>query len=339
MENFAVLGSLTWRIHQDFVQLYFVMLPAFFALALAIDWFRHPQGSPDFLETLKRAIVATLLVVGFQEISNAILALTSGIADRISDLSGLDSYFQMAGEKARSYPKSAFSLVLGFDDFFLGLLTFISYIAVYIARYINIALYHFMWIFLTITGPVLMLFHLFRGTAQIPVNVFKSMIEVASYKIVWAVLSAMITSLAFGQAMAADGNYLTVVLLNFVVALAMLGTPLIVKSLVGGGLSTMSETFGAGAVMAIVAAPSRAKVVLEMGREVLSNTKGFANHMGGLAGSKMLNGINTNATPLVPPGLPPMPEPLPPSHQLSAPPLYMHAPDGYFGADSTKKSK
>ena len=49
MENFAVLGSLTWRIHQDFVQLYFVMLPAFFALALAIDWFRHPQGSPDFL--------------------------------------------------------------------------------------------------------------------------------------------------------------------------------------------------------------------------------------------------------------------------------------------------
>jgi hypothetical protein len=338
MENFSLLGSLAYKLHQDFVQLYFFLLPAFFALALALDWFRHPQGSPDFLDTLKRAVVATLLVVGFQEISQAILVVTSGIADRISDMSGFDTYFEMAKEKAQSYPASPMSVVLGFDDFCLGVLTFLSYVIVYIARYITLALYHFMWIFLSIMGPLLMLFHLFPGTSQIPTNVFKSMIEIASWKIVWAVLSAMMTSLAFGQAMSTDGNYLTVLLLNIVIALAMLGTPLVVKSLVGGGLTAMSEALGAGAVMALVSAPTRGKAMLDFGRQMLSHTGGFANHMATAGGSKVMSSIKTPA-PYVPAGLPPMPESLPPSRQLPAPPIYMSAPEGYHGADDPKKKK
>jgi hypothetical protein len=339
MENFALLGSLAYKIHQDFVQLYFAMLPAFFCLALAIDWFRHPQGSPDFMETLKRAFVATLLVAGFQEISQAILAVTSGIADRISDLSGLDAFYQMAGEKAKSYPHSAVSIVLGFDDMCVGLITFFSFIVMYFARYITVALYHFMWIFLSIMAPLLMLFHLFRGTSQIPVNLFKNMIEVASWKIVWAVLSVMMTTLGFGNALATDGSYLTVILLNFIVALAMLGTPLIVKSLVGGGLTAMSESLGVGAALAMVAAPARAAMAFKAGREILSNTGGFSKHVGGAVGSKLWQGIKPNTQPVIPPGLPPMPEVLPPSRQLPAPPIYMGAPEHYHGHDDSKPKR
>jgi len=280
MEDFSVLGSLSLRLHQEFVRMFYLLLPVFFMIAIAVDWFRNPAGSPDFLDTLKRAFVATLLVVGFQEISEAILAISSGIADKISDMSGLDSIIKMAGEKAGSYTKSSVSLVLAFDDMVIAFLSFASYIVLYIARYITVALYHFMWIFLSILSPILIVFHLFRGTSQITVNLFKSLIEVASYKIVWAVLSAMITALAFGNAYAADGNYLTVILLNFVIALAMLGTPLVVKSLVGGGLSTMAETLGMGAVVAMVSAPSKTVAALKMGREVLSDTKGFAGHYG-----------------------------------------------------------
>jgi hypothetical protein len=311
----------------------------FFALAIAIDWFRNPQGSPDFLDTLKRAVVATILVAGFQEISQAILAVTSGIADRISDMSDLDAFFRMAGEKAKSYPHSAVSIVLGFDDLCVGLLTFISFVVMFIARYINVALYHFMWTFLSMLAPLLMLFHLFRGTSQIPVNLFKSMIEVACYKIVWAVLSAMIGALSFGNAFAADGNYLTVVLVNFIIALAMLGTPFVVKSLVGGGLTAMSESLGLGAALTIAATPARAGAVLSAGREILSNTSGFTKHMAGSAGSKLWQGIRPNSEPVIPPGLPPMPEPLPPSRQLPAPPMYMGAPEGYHGHQAPPAKK
>ena len=300
MENFALLGSLAQRLHQEFVGMYYMLLPLFFALAIAVDWFRNPAGSADFVETFKRAFVATLLVAGFQEISEGVLAITSGIADKISDMSGLDSLIQMAGEKTKGYTLSATSLVLGFNDMVVAIISFLSYIVLFIARYITVALYHFMWIFLSILSPLLMLFHLFRGTSQVTANLFRSLIEVACYKIVWAVLSAMITALSFGNAYAADGNYLTVILINFVIALAMLSTPLVIKALVGQGLSGMAQTLGTGAAIAMVSAPAKLATSIKIGREVLSNTGGFASHLANKVGphvSPHMPGLRSVNTP------------------------------------------
>jgi type IV secretory pathway VirB6-like protein len=143
------------------------------------------------LDTLKRAFLATLLVAGFQEISDTILAVTTAIADRISDMNGWDVFFQMAQTKAKSYTNGASVLILGFNDLVIALLSYASYVGVYIARYVTVATYHFMWIFLSILSPLLILMTLFRGTSQITVNLFKSLIEVACWRIVWAVMSVM----------------------------------------------------------------------------------------------------------------------------------------------------
>ncbi|MBI4925853.1 MAG: hypothetical protein HY843_08015 [Bdellovibrio sp.] len=280
MNDFSLLGSLAMKLHQEFVNIFYLLLPVFFMIALAIDWFRNPAGSSDFLLTFKRAFVATLLLVGFQEISQAILVISSGIADKIDNVNNLDNLIQMAGNKAKGYTLSPTSIVLGFNDLLIAVLTFLSYVVLYIARYLIVALYHFMWLFLSISAPLLLLFHLFRGTSQIPINLFKSMIEVASYKIVWAIMSSMMTALAFGNAYAADGNYLTVILLNFIIAIAMLGTPLIVKSVVGSGLNSAAESIGAGAVVAIAAAPARVATSVNFGRQVLNDTRGFAAFQG-----------------------------------------------------------
>jgi len=275
-ENFSLFGSVVLTLHEELVRYFWMFLPVFFCLALAIDWFRNPLGSPDFLGTVKRAVIATLLIVGFQEISDTIMDLANGLADKISDLSGIDSFIKMASQKASTYTMSTTSLILGFNDLVIALLSFLSYIILFIARYITVAIYHFMWSTLIILSPILILFTLFKGTLSIPINLFKSLAEVASYKIIWAILSAMLTSLAFGNAYAADGNYLTVILLNIIIALAMLGTPLVVKSLIGSGLSSMSETLGAGAVMTMVSLPAKAMTVASVGREVLSNTANYA---------------------------------------------------------------
>ena len=268
-------------LHVSFVNLFYLMLPVFFALALVIDWFRNPAGSPDFLSTLKRAFIATLLVVGFQEISEAIVAITSGIADRISDLSSIDAIIEMAKLKTKDYPMSSVSLLLGFDDLFIAALSYLSYIILYLARFVTVAMYHFMWALLTILSPLLILFTLFRGTIGIPANLFRSMIEVSSYKIIWAVLAVMIQSLAFGHAYAADGSYLTIIILNFVIALAMLATPMVVRSLVGAGLSSMSQTLGMGAVLAIASVPARTATLARGTKNVASDTYGYGKHHAG----------------------------------------------------------
>ena len=127
-----------------------------------------------------------------------------------------------------------------------------------------------------VTAPLLLLFNLFASTSQITINLFKGMMEVASWKIVWAILGAMLTALSFGDAYKAEGNYLTLIVMNFVIAIAMLATPMMVKSLVGSGLQSMSSTLDATAVAAMVAAPARAAMVVTKSRKALNATSTFA---------------------------------------------------------------
>jgi hypothetical protein len=276
MPQFELLGSLMKDLHQQFVTIYYLMLPVFFALSIAMAWFRSPQGSIEFLDILKRAVIATLLLVAFPDISRAIIYVADGITEKIDALNSIDVMVRMAQEKSEAYSASTTSLLLQFNDLIIAVLSFLSFLVLYIARYITIAMYHFFWIFFMVTAPLLLLFNLFASTSQITINLFKGMMEVASWKIVWAILGAMLTALSFGDAYKAEGNYLTLIVMNFVIAIAMLATPMMVKSLVGSGLQSMSSTLGATAVAAMVAAPARAAMVATKSRKALNATSSFA---------------------------------------------------------------
>lgn len=248
MPNFELLGSLMNDMHQEFVGMYYLLLPVFFSLAVALAWFRSPSGSPEFLDIVKRAIVATILLVSFPDISKAILNIADAIAFKIDEMNGIEAVLKMAEEKSQTYDYSATSLLLRFDDLIIGVLSIGSYTLLYVARYLTIAMYHFFWLFFMVSSPLLILFHMFEGTAQITRNLFVGMIEVASWKIVWAILGAMLTSLSYGDAYKTEGSYLTLVVMNFVIAAAMLMTPKMVRSISGGGAQTMSSSIGSSAL-------------------------------------------------------------------------------------------
>lgn len=277
MPDFALLGSLMRDLHQEFVNMYYLMLPVFFALAVVLAWFKSPTGSPEFIDIIKRAIIATVLLVAFPDISKAILYVADGITERIDKLNSLDTMIRMAEEKSEGYTLSVSSMLLQFNDLIIATLSFLSYLVLYIARYLTIAMYHFFWIFFMVSAPLLLLFNLFEGTQQITKNLFKGMIEVACWKIVWAILGAMLTALSLGDAYRAEGNYLVLIVMNFVIACAMLMTPMMVKSIVGSGLQSMSSTLGAAAVAAMASAPAKAASSLRTSRSFISDPKGFVN--------------------------------------------------------------
>ena len=280
MPQFELLGSLMRDLHQEFVRIYYLMLPVFFALSIAVTWLRTPQGSVDFLDALKRAIISTLLLVAFPDISRAIIFVADGVADRINGLNNIDTIIRMAQEKSQSYSLSPTSILLQFNDLIVATLAFLSYLVLYVARYLTIAMYHFFWVFFMVSAPLLLLFNLFPSTSQITKNLFKGMIEVACWKIVWAILGAMLAALSFGDIYKVEGNYLTLIVMNFVIAVAMLATPMLVRSLVGSGLQSMSSTIGPAAVAAMVAAPARVITVAATSRSALSAGSNFvANRM------------------------------------------------------------
>jgi hypothetical protein len=257
MPDFSLLSPLMQKLHGDFEKIYFLMLPGAFALAVCIQWFKSANGTVDFLDILKRALISTLLLIAFPEISQAIVSVADGIAERIDQVDSLQAILDMASQKIETYSFSAKDFLLAFDDLFIALLTFISYWVLLFARYLNIVMYNFFWIFLIVVSPLLLLFNLFKGTSHITVNLFKSMIEVASWKIVWAILGAMLTSLSFGKMYMIEGSYITLTLMNFVIALAMIATPLIVRSLVGSGLHHAASVIGPAAAMAAISAKGR----------------------------------------------------------------------------------
>jgi hypothetical protein len=273
MPNFDVLGNLVRDLHQEFVRMYYLILPVFFMLAIALNWFRS-GGQPDFIDTLRRAIVATLLLVAFQDISQGILFIADGIAERIDNMSGLDAVMKMAKQKVDSYPSSPLTSILMFNDLIVSIFAFASFLFLYIARYLTIAMYYFFWIFLSVTSPLLLLFHMFPGTSQITANLFRGMCEVASWKIVWAILSAMLASLSFGDYYQVDGNYLTMIVMNLMIAIAMLMTPLLVRSLVGSGLQAMSTALGAATVGAFTAVPAKGITVFRAGTAIKGRAAG-----------------------------------------------------------------
>jgi hypothetical protein len=263
-------------LHQEFVRVYYLVLPVFFGLALVIGWAKGPAGGVEFMDTVKRAVIATLLLVAFQDISQGILFVADGIAERIDNMSGLNSVLQMAAEKAQSYSHSSISLILQFDDFIMALLSFASYLILYFARYITVAMYYFFWIFLSISAPLLLLFNLFPSTSNITANLFRSMCEVASWKICWAILSAMLTALSFGDVYRTDGSYITLIVMNFVIAVAMLATPMMVRSLAGHGIAAMAPVLGAAAVATMASAPAKLSTTFIKGRAELGLMSGFA---------------------------------------------------------------
>ena len=276
MPDFGLLGSLMRDLHQEFVRIYYLMLPVFFCLSVAVTWVRSPQGSIEFLDVLKRAVISTVLLAAFPEISSAIIYIADGIAEKVDQLQGLDTFLRMAQEKAMSFTFAKNTLLLQFPDLLISLLAFVSYLILYIARYLTIAMYHFYWIFYMVSAPLLLLFNLFPSTSQVTSNLFRGMIEVACWKIVWAILGAMLAALSFGNAYQVEGNYLTLMVMNFVIAVSMLMTPAIVKSLVGSGFHSMAPKVATDAAATMAAVPAKGAMIFTKGKMLAGGAKSFA---------------------------------------------------------------
>lgn len=265
MPDFTAFGSLLQTLHQDLVRLYYVLLPVFFSLALVLGWARSPGGGPEFMDTLRRTLVATILLVAFPEITQAIVYIADGIAERIETASGLDAALAMAKERADQVSIGKEFFLLQFADLILPVLTFLSYIVLYVARYGTIAMYHFFWALHVVLAPLLLLFNLFPATDQIVKNLFRAMVEISCWKIVWALLSAMLASVAFADAYKVEGNHVTVIFLNFVIAVALWKTPKIVSSLSGGGAHGMRDEIGSAATGALLMAATKGRLGVEKG--------------------------------------------------------------------------
>lgn len=256
ISNLEVLGALVRDLYQGLSQLFYVMLPLAILFSVVFGYLK--SGDANYPDIVKRALVASLLLVSFPEVSNIILDICDGIASKIDDMSGLDAFMKIAQEKSLGYAAAQKVLLLKFDGFFMAILSFASFALLYIAKYLTVILYYFYWGLLSIAAPLMILCHMFPATSNITVNLYKGLIEVASWKIIWAILSAMLKSISFGFIYQNERSYLLLVAMNFIIAIALLFTPRILRSLIGEGVQSTAASIGATAVSGVLMAAAPA---------------------------------------------------------------------------------
>lgn len=272
--HLEVLGTLVRDLYQGLSQLFYIMLPLAILFSVVFGYLK--SGDANYPDVIKRSFVAALLLASFPEVSNIILDICDGIALKIDNMSGLETFMRMAQEKSHSYATAKNVLLLKFDDLFMAVLSFGSFIILYFARYITVALYYFYWVLLSICAPLMILCYIFPRTAGITANLYRGLIEVACWKIIWSVMSAMLASISFGDIYKTDGSYLTLIIMNFVIAIAMLLTPMIMRSLIGEGVQATAQTIGTTAAVAMAGLPAKMMAVKQVTRQELSYMKSYA---------------------------------------------------------------
>jgi len=220
-----------------------------------------------------------LLLVAFPEIAKGILFLSEWVSAQIDPHGGLSDIFYSAAKAMDELPKKSTGITKFFSatHWILAVLNWLSFWLLISARYLIWALHHFLWALMNILAPIFILFNLFPATSQLTKNLFSSMCEVASWKIIWSIMAVLFTTMPYSKYYEAYGNdvgnLIMVGTINIIIAACMIFTPLIVKALTSGSVSYLTSSL----YMAVPYRPIRS--VINMGQKYMkkpftSNTRG-----------------------------------------------------------------
>ncbi|MES3038361.1 MAG: hypothetical protein V4736_10685 [Bdellovibrionota bacterium] len=216
-----------------------------------IEYFQFPLGgTPQFTRILGRVFVAALLLVLVPEVMNALATITDAI---VTELGGFNNFRHVLDRLSDRLKDLSFSWV-SIKDMFLVLISFLSFFILYVTIYLSDAVFVFSWMLLYILSPVLVSLYVLPVTASATTAMYRSMVQVCVWKIIWCVLSCLLWSFALSDINQADQNvdFLTAILVNLMLVFSVLMTPKLTGAFLSGGVASVADGF-AGTMMKTIA--------------------------------------------------------------------------------------
>lgn len=250
MSDFTWLAAEAKQIHSVFYGMFYPMVAAFLLIGVVLEYFKLSLGGmPSFATLVGRALVATLLLIAFPEILNILGGFTDALASEIGSLNKFELVLSRMGQQLDKYSWSWTSV----KTMVLVTISFLTFFLLYISVYLTEAMYIFTWTLLYIFSPVLIAFYVLPTTSGLTRNLFKSLMVVASWKVTWCVLAAILWSSALVDLdkLSSEANFFTICLFNIMLAVSLLFSPFIVNSFLSQGLDGASTRAGAVAVAAM----------------------------------------------------------------------------------------
>ncbi len=238
IENYDKLVPIAHALYQHTSHLAWQMLLPLFLLSVAIGYSTELGVTGSVIVRLKRLVLVMILLVAFPTLAELCQNVGVEIAKSIDNMAGIDMILRAAAAKAHEYSFNLSSLLNMGNDLVMALFVTGTYILLVLARYFLLAFQHFFWLVLVTTGPFLILATLFESASGVTRALFKSMIQVSCWPIIWAILSAFLKALPFSHTYYMDPNQITVITLNLIIAIALLFSPFLVSHFTEGVIHT-----------------------------------------------------------------------------------------------------
>ncbi len=268
-ENYEKLAPIVERLYHHTDHIAQIAILPLFLLSVLMAYSDDLGIQGAVVSRLKRLILTMILLVAFPSLTGFIKNMGQEIAMSIDNLEGIDQFLKAASDKASSYSTGVKSLLDFGNDLIVSLMVSVSFVILYLARYILVAFYHFYWMILLVTGPLMILGNLFEGTSNLTKNLFKSLMLVAAWPIVWSILSAFLKALPFQDAYSIEGGYTAIVIMNLIIAIGLLFSPFMLSQFCEGtivGMGSGIVSTGARAATAFVG-PKAAAMAAQFGNK------------------------------------------------------------------------
>ncbi len=245
--DIVFLADEAGKVHNIFQGIFYALVGLLLLLGLAIEYFKWPVGGvPNFTSLVGRVLVASIMLHLYPEVTNAIAEVTDAMARQLGDLNQFHLVLDRMGDKLGELSWSWSSV----RDMAMMVISFLSFFLLYFSIHIADAFYIYVWTLLYVFSPILIALYVLPQTAAATSALFRSLIEVACWKIVWSVFATILWSSALTQINhpGSQVSFLTAIAFNIILAGSLLLTPFLVSALAGIGLSQMTKDIGSLAV-------------------------------------------------------------------------------------------
>ena len=229
---FDYLSDVGRSLRGELISTYWVLIVPLVLLLIVMEFLKNDE--PDVKDLLRRVLVSVILLYSFDTTLNAIATIGDSITDKIDGLQKLWDVLKNLGPNYNSSSNDWFNL----RETALYIFNIGAYIIAYLGFFISNAMIHLVWTILFVCSPLMILAFVARQTEHVTFSLYKGLVQVVLWKILWSLLGVLLLKLAMNPKVTGMEDYLMSIIINLSIGLSMLFIPIATRSLVNDGMES-----------------------------------------------------------------------------------------------------
>ena len=224
--------------HDEVRELFWPLLTFLLPLLIVFEILKGDREGPQVGEILKRTILAIIMLMFFDHTIRIIAFMSDSMSAKFGNSNDLLELTKSFGPKESQESGGLFDL----RRHMIYFLAVVSYVVSYMGYFTAIGLVNFVWAILYVLSPLMILCYIPRATASICGNLYKGLIKVSLWKVLWQILASLLLKIATSPQMNGTEDYLMAMVMNLLIGLSMLLIPLFTNSLISDGMQKAADS-------------------------------------------------------------------------------------------------